>query len=400
MPHDSTSAVPAVIDDHASLRAAQDSLPFPTAVLGPDGTIRLVNEAWTRFGRENSSEGRPARSGPGANYLAVCRSARGDGADIAHAALAGIEDVIHGRREWFGLEYRCDSSEVARHMYLLATPLRAPGGGAVVVHIDQSESKRAEERLRVLQAQRLHSEKLESIGRLAGAVAHDFNNMLSVILGQAELALEDAPEDRAMREPLLQIRDAAHRSSALARELLAYARREQATPRVLDLAAHVGELLVVARQLAGERITVRYSRAEGEAPVYLDPSQLDRVVTNLVTNARDAIVAAPGAPGHIAIATSHARLDESACAAHPGVLPGDFEVLEVRDDGCGMPEDVLHRLFEPFFTTKRLGFGTGLGLATVDSMVRQNGGLIGVESAPGQGTVFRVHFPRWPGSSP
>jgi signal transduction histidine kinase/ActR/RegA family two-component response regulator len=244
----------------------------------------------------------------------------------------------------------------------------------------------------VLRAQLVQAQKMESVGRLAGGVAHDFNNMLQTILGNADLALDQAPAESRLREDLLEIRHAARRSAELTRQLLTFARKQTIHPQRLELNAVVEGALKMLKRVIGEGIELSWRPQAGLWPVILDPSQVEQVVTNLVVNARDAI----RGPGTITLQTAHATLDRAAARLHAEAEPGDYVVLEVRDTGCGLSAETQAHLFEPFFTTKAVGKGTGLGLATVYGIVKQNRGFIALESSPGQGTVFRIHLPRAP----
>ncbi len=235
-----------------------------------------------------------------------------------------------------------------------------------------------------------HSQKMESIGLLAGGVAHDFNNMLAVILGNTEMAIEHAVPGQPPHAELQEIRKAAERSAALTRQLLGFARKQTVRPRVLDLNATVAGLLDMLRRLIGEQVALEWCPGEALEPVHLDPSQIDQVLINLCVNARDAV----GKDGRIVIATGISTFDANTRVAPGGGPVGSFVWLAVRDNGRGIEEKLLPHIFEPFFTTKGVGKGTGLGLATVYGIVRQNNGFIGVDSQPGQGTVFTLYFPR------
>ena len=253
----------------------------------------------------------------------------------------------------------------------------------VAVVRDISERKRFEALLH-------ESQKLESLGQLAGGVAHDTNNMLGVILGYAELLLEEAPEGGRLRQDLEQIRKASLSSAALIRQLLAFARRQPIQPLVLDLNIQIELTLKMLRRLVGEQYAMAWKPASGLWLAKADPSQVEQVLANLVVNARDALDPGQG----ITLETANVEVDETYARFHPDAYPGPFVVLVVSDTGKGMSPEVQARIFEPFFTTKAVGQGTGLGLATVYGIVRQNRGFISVYSSPGVGTTFRVHFPR------
>ncbi len=262
--------------------------------------------------------------------------------------------------------------------------------GFVGIIRDVTELRRVEQAKEELTAQLAQAQKLESVGRLAGGVAHDFNNMLAVITGHVELALDEAAEGSPIREDLEEIRAAADRSAGLTRQLLTFARRQMTRPEVLDLGRSLDGMAKMLRRLIGENIELDTQVAADLWPVRIDPIQLDQILANLVVNARDAIAGV----GRVTIEVSNTAVDDAYALQHPDAIPGDFVTLAVSDDGKGMPQEVMAHLFEPFFTTKPPGEGTGLGLATVYGVVRQNGGFVNVYSEPGRGTTFRVYFPR------
>jgi len=234
------------------------------------------------------------------------------------------------------------------------------------------------------------AQKMESIGRLAGGVAHDFNNMLGVIIGQAELALDEPGIDEKLKAGLNEIRKAAERSANLTRQLLAFARKQAIAPRVIDLNQAVEGLLKMMRRLIGEDIALTWLPASNLWPVKMDPSQVDQILANLCVNSRDAI----GGAGSVTVQTANHSFDETFCKSHKEFSQGEYVCLAVSDDGCGMDEQTIEHLFEPFFTTKEVGRGTGLGLATVYGIVKQNRGFIIVDSFPGKGTTFEIYIPR------
>jgi len=260
---------------------------------------------------------------------------------------------------------------------------------------DISDRKQAEEESAKLQAQLAQAQKMESVGRLAGGVAHDFNNMLAVILGQTEMALMKVPPTESLHRKLLQIQQCAERSVVLVRQLLAFARKQTVLPVVLDLNDRVGGMLKMLRRLIGEDIDLVWVPGAELWATKMDPSQIDQILANLCVNARDAIADV----GKITIETRNVSLDEDSCARCVECVPGPYVLLSVSDDGAGMGKEVLEKLFEPFFTTKAVGRGTGLGLATVYGIVKQNKGFIDVYSEPGQGTTFRVYLPRHEGEA-
>ncbi|MFZ5570783.1 MAG: ATP-binding protein [Thermodesulfobacteriota bacterium] len=254
-----------------------------------------------------------------------------------------------------------------------------------------AERRRAEQERKALQDQLIQSQKLESIGRLAGGVAHDFNNMLAVILGNTEMLLEALEPSDPRRSELEEIKKAATRSADLTSQLLAFARKQLVKPRILDLNRTIAGMLKMLGRLIGENIALEWRPGADLWPVRIDPAQVDQLIANLCLNARDAI----SGEGRIAIATGNIR-PETAGGDRPIAPSGDHVVITVTDNGCGMETAVLAHLFEPFFTTKDVGKGTGLGLATVYGIVKQNNGFITVDSSPGAGATFRIYLPRYP----
>jgi PAS domain S-box-containing protein len=283
-----------------------------------------------------------------------------------------------GERFWS--EVRLGSATIGGALRVLAT-----------VH-DISARKRAEAEAQRLQGQLQQAQKLESVGRLAGGVAHDINNMLSVILGEAELLQAELPEGHPGRKAAQEIEAAGTRSRDITRQLLAFSRKQVIAPRPVALADHLAGARSTLARLIGEDLRLTFSPAPGTWPVRIDPAQVDQVIMNLVVNARDAMPAG----GEIRVETRNVTLDEHACQTHPAWRPGEYVRISVTDQGVGMDPETLAHAFEPFFTTKGTGHGTGLGLATVYGIATQNGGFVDVASAPGQGATFDVYLPRSP----
>jgi two-component system, cell cycle sensor histidine kinase and response regulator CckA len=240
-----------------------------------------------------------------------------------------------------------------------------------------------------LEAQLIHSQKIESVGRLAGGIAHDFNNLLTVISGGLELTLAELQADHRTREYLVAAAEAAQSAAALTRQLLAFSRKEIIAPKVLDLNEVIRRVEKMILRLLGEDIALVAVCAVDLAPIRFDPGQVEQIILNLAVNARDAMASG----GRLTIETSNVHLDEEYAERHVDVQPGEYVLLAVSDDGAGMSEDVRTHLFEPFFTTKERGKGTGLGLAMVYGAVRQNGGRIEVYSEISQGTTFKIYLP-------
>ena len=255
-----------------------------------------------------------------------------------------------------------------------------------MVH-DITGRKRAEEDRERLQGQLLQAQKMESIGRLAGGVAHDFNNMLSVILGHSEISLIRMAPAEPLRAHLEEIQKAAERSADLTCQLLAFARKQTVAPKVLDLNDAVAGMLKMLRRLIGEDLDLAWMPGENLQPVRIDPTQIDQMLVNLCINARDAITG----EGKVTIETANVTLDDAYCTDQPGFVPGRYVMFAVSDNGIGMDKAILAHLFEPFFTTKRQG--TGMGLAMVYGIVKQNEGFINAYSEPGCGTTFKIYLP-------
>jgi two-component system cell cycle sensor histidine kinase/response regulator CckA len=263
---------------------------------------------------------------------------------------------------------------------------------AIQRELDEAERRRERKRLEH-QVQELQT--FEAIGRLAGGIAHDFNNALGVILGWAQLGYDNVPDDSPVRENFRMIRDQAHRSAGLTRQLLAFARRQVLQPRSVNLNDLVSRMLGLLKTAVGEQTELKIALAPGLQSTMADPTQIDQVLMNLCLNARDAMPQG----GRIVIDTSNVEMGEDFCRTHSYGNPGRYVLLSVSDTGIGMDAATLDRIFEPFFTTKEIGKGTGLGLATVYGIVKQHGGFVNVYSEPGQGTTFRVYL-RASSSSP
>ncbi|HEX4445935.1 MAG TPA: PAS domain-containing protein, partial [Polyangiaceae bacterium] len=241
-----------------------------------------------------------------------------------------------------------------------------------------------------LQEQLAQSQRLEAIGRLAGGVAHDFNNMMTVVIGTAEVLLRRLGPTDPMRSDLGDIVGAAERAALVTRQLLAFGRRQRLAPLLVDLSAHVEHMNRVMQRVIGEDIELELELGRPLGAVRVDAGQIEQVLLNLVVNARDAM---PGG-GRLTIQTANVTLDGEYQRIPNGVPPGRYVMLAVSDTGEGISEGIRAHIFEPFFTTKELGRGTGLGLATVHGIVEQSGGHIRVYSEPGAGTTFKVYLPR------
>ncbi len=372
------------------LAAVVEQSPVPMAmVTAKDNVIRLINDACLRF------FGVPDANFTGRRLSDVEWSwvdRTPDGTIIPHDEEP-IAKALRGEAVHAQLIQLTDSKGNVRWCEAEGVPIRDSSGNVIagfIIFPDITARKRAEEEKEELQNQFAQVQKMESIGRLAGGVAHDFNNMLQAILGHAELALERVLPDDPLREDLEQIRISAWHSAALTGQLLAFARKQTIAPKALDLNQTVAGILKLLQRLIGEDINLVWKPGANLGNVLADPSQINQILTNLCVNARDAIVTA----GKITIETDNALLDESYCAQHAGSAPGDYVRLAVSDNGCGMDAEVLSHLFEPFFTTKARSKGTGLGLATVYGIVKQNRGFVTVSSELNLGSTFTIYLPR------
>ncbi|WP_243302539.1 two-component system sensor histidine kinase NtrB [Geothrix oryzisoli] len=366
----------------AQMRTLLYAIPDLVWLKDPEGVYRACNPAFERFfgAREPEILGRT-------DYDFVPK----DQADFfrqkdREAMAAGGPRV---NEEWVTLA----DSGARVLLETLKTPMLDPSGrfvGVLGIARDITEQdSHSRERAR-LQAQLYEAQKLEALGRFAGGVAHDYNNMLSVILSNADLALFQMAEGRPERKHLEEIVKAARHSADLTARMLGFARRQPMVPEAVDLNQVVAHLLPVLGRLAGEAIELTWSPGGELWTAWVDRIQLEQVLTNLVVNARDAMLG----PGRITLATANWTLADGDCGAWTEAAPGQYVGIQVSDTGKGMTPEVAAQIFEPFFTTKPSGRGTGLGLAMVHGIVRQHRGALQVDTAPDRGTTFRILLPR------
>jgi PAS domain S-box-containing protein len=296
------------------------------------------------------------------------------------AAAGRLAEIAAGRLQFYERPLlRKDGGVI-----LVETNARVlPDGRLLSTVRDITERRSLEEQLR-------HAQKMEAVGRLAGGVAHDFNNVLSVIFGNLDLMAEDLPADSVARQDLQEVNKAAHRAAALTRQLLAFSRRQVLQPVVLSLNDLLRGIDKMLHRLIAADVELRLTLAPGLGNVRADPGQVEQVVMNLVVNARDAMPTG----GKLLIETANSELTEQYAEGHQQVTAGAYVMLAVTDTGTGMDRETMGRIFEPFFTTKEQGKGTGLGLSTVYGIVKQSGGYIWVYSEPGRGTAMKVYLPR------
>jgi len=306
--------------------------------------------------------------------------------EVAHF-LRDDRDVMSSGRPKIIAEEPVTNPETGetRWFQTIKMPLRTPEEGTATllgVATEITERKRLEEQL-------LQSQKMEAVGQLAGGVAHDFNNILTAIVGYTDLLAAEVEDNERQLEDLEEIRKAARRAAALTRQLLAFSRKQVLEPRIIDVNGVVMNLDKMLRSLISENIELKTDLADDLAAARADPNQIEQVIMNLAINARDAM---PDG-GTVTIETRNATLDDAYAAQHVSVIPGEYVMLAVSDTGCGMDERTKSRIFEPFFTTKPAGRGTGLGLSTVYGIVKQTGGNIWLYSEPGKGTTFKIFLP-------
>ncbi|MBN2706457.1 MAG: response regulator [Deltaproteobacteria bacterium] len=370
------------------LTAIFENAPFMMMVLDHEKRIRKTNSLTCSGTGLSVKEMEGLRAGEALRCLHASDGVYGSGAHCPKCALQQtINDTFATGQAHYQVEAILsiggEGREQRKTFLISTTGVTIDHAFLVLLSLqDISLYKMLEEQLR-------QSQKMEAVGTLAGGVAHDFNNMLGVIKGHAELAMIKLDQAQPILSDLQAILQAANRSADLTRQLLAFARRQAIAPKVLDLNEVIERLLAMLSRLIGEQIELVWRPQTGLGAISMDPTQIDQILVNLCINARDAIAGV----GKITMETHAVTLDADFCAEHPEFVPGAYTLLAVSDDGCGMDTEILDKLFEPFFTTKEIGKGTGLGLATVYGIVKQNNAFISVSSKPGQGTTFNIYLP-------
>ncbi|NTV15231.1 MAG: PAS domain S-box protein [Desulfobulbaceae bacterium] len=387
------------------LMAAIEQMEEAIVITDAQGNIQFVNSAFERMTGYSGSEavGKNPR---------ILKSGKQD-----EALYRDLWTTISGGTTWSGRIVNRHKNGTLYTEEVKISPVR-DALGQIVNYV--SVQRDITDHLQ-LTAQLQQSQKMEAVGLLAGGIAHDYNNMLTVILGNAELALDTERPTQSLQTNLERIIAAAKHSAEITRKLLAFARKQTIAPVVLDLNLTVQTMLKMLRHLIGENINLIWLPGLGLGQIKMDPVQVDQILANLCINARDAIADVGKVTtdkenatseeiycnakdalvkvGKVTIETGNAVIDEYYCANHPGYVPGDYILLAVSDDGCGMEKEILNQIFDPFFTSKEVGQGTGMGLSTVYGIVKQNQGFINVYSEPGIGTTFKIYLPRCVGQA-
>ncbi|WP_051184892.1 PAS domain S-box protein [Desulfatiglans anilini] len=356
-----------------ALQPQGEGMPFSVATAGEEAALeRWVAKALNGEIRDWIGEGSGEDSSGGREDCLCSRIQHG-------STLYGYVLVVRGRGHAVDEEERtlfCDMAADLAH----ALDAIAQGRAAVEARKEAAH----------LEKQFYMAQKLEAVGRLAGGIAHDFSNVVTVIELYVDLLESGLPETEPLRATTASVREACGRASRLTRQLLTFSRGQVLQVEHMNLNDLIEQMMNMLRPMVREDISIRFVPAEGLERIKANPGQIEQVVMNLVVNARDAM---PDG-GEIVIETRSVELDEEYAARHVGVRPGAYVMLAVSDTGSGIPKEVMGRIFEPFFTTKKPGFGTGLGLSTVYGIVKQSGGNIWAYSEPGQGTTFKVYLPQ------
>ena len=370
----------ALQNERQFLRALLESLEVGIVACDQNGIPTLFNRATREF------HGLPEEPLPPERWAEHLRLFRADGKTPLEKEAIPLFRALQGEQVRNAELTIVPADGLSRTVVASGQPILDGHGrnlGAVIAMHDITERKQLEEQLR-------QSQKMEAVGRLAGGIAHDFNNLLNVITGYGELISERLPQGDPMGAKVDQIKKAAQRAASLTRQLLAFSRKQVIEPRVLDLNALLADLDKMLRRMIGEDIEMSTVEGQPLGRIKADPGQIEQIVMNLVVNARDAMPQG----GKLTLGTANVDLDQAFARRNAGARAGAYVLLSVGDTGTGMDPETQSHIFEPFFTTKEMGKGTGLGLATVYGIVKQNNGYIEVESAPGRGACFRVYLPR------
>lgn len=356
------------------LTAAVEQSPVSIVITDLDGNIDYVNPRFTQVTGYSLDEVK------GSNPRVLKSN------ETPPETYAELWRTITSGHEWRGELHNKKKNGASYWERVAISPILDQKGKIIrflAMKEDITEQKQLEDQFR-------QAQKMDAVGRLAGGVAHDFNNKLQTIIGFTDLALMKLPAHSPLQDDLMEIKEAAQRSADLTRQLLAFARKDSASPRVLDLNHTIDTMLKMLKRLIGEHIELTWAPASSLWRVWMDPSQVDQILANLSVNARDAMENG----GTLIIETANKTVTREIAQQFPDATPGDYVMIIVSDTGVGIPSENLTKLFEPFFTTKGLGKGTGLGLPSVYGIVRQNQGFIATYSEVGHGTTFKIYLPR------
>ncbi|MFY9627769.1 MAG: ATP-binding protein [Methylocystis sp.] len=373
-----------------NLRAAEvkfarffNSTPMAIATLDENGRVRRSNAAFARLLPQALQSGLAESEGAGAPSPLLSGMSERDRAALKAAIDAALDS--HGDVKPVDVVFEEGSGAGARSVRFFASPDEDAGKKSAMIYaLDTTEQRK-------LQEEFAQSQKMQAVGQLAGGVAHDFNNMLTAIIGYSDLLLAShRPTDPSFQD-IMQIKQTANRAAGLTRQLLAFSRRQTLRPQVLQLGDALSELQILLRRLVGEKVELDLRHSRDLWFVKADINQFEQVVINLVVNARDAM---PESGGKVQLRTRNVSAAECAEFKEAALTPADYVLVEVEDSGSGIPPEVKEKIFEPFFTTKEVGKGTGLGLSMVFGIVKQSGGFVFVDSEVGKGTTFRIFLPR------
>ncbi|QGM99032.1 cell cycle histidine kinase CckA [Methylocystis parvus] len=366
------------------LRAAEvrfarffNSTPMAIATLDADGRVQDSNAAFAKL------LPKALKAGHGREQWSLLA---GLSERDAEALRKAVQDALEGKSDVKPVNVSFEEGAGPRSARFFVSPAEDSGQkGATIYALDTTEQRK-------LQEEFAQSQKMNAVGQLAGGIAHDFNNMLTAIIGYSDLLLSShRPTDPAFRD-IRQIKETANRAAGLTRQLLAFSRRQTLRPQVLQLGDTLSELQILLRRVVGEKNELDLRHGRDLWYVKADTTQFEQVIINLVVNARDAM---PESGGRVQIRTRNVSKDDCASFGEAHLVAADYVLVEVEDNGSGIPPEVIEKIFEPFFTTKEVGKGTGLGLSTVFGIVKQSGGFIFASSEVGRGTVFRIFLPRY-----
>lgn len=364
-------------DSEARFKTLLEKYPLPTAIADTNGNIEYFNKRFTKSFGYSTDDISTAEQWwntvyPDVKYRRTVRQSWEKAVEKAANTGNQIET-----QKW---DITCKDGTV-RHVEFDMTPI---DGGSIISMNDITDRKQAEAELR-------QAQKMESVGRLAGGIAHDFNNMLGVILGYSEMAIKDVNPTTPLYEQLNAIHNAASRSATLTKQLLGFAGKQAITPKIIDLNDAIECTQRMLQQLTGENINLVWRINPEIWPIKMDPAQISQILANLCINAKNAITDI----GKVTIETKNITINEAFCANNTKFTAGEYVLLTVSDNGCGMDKNTLDNIFDPFFSTKTLANSSGMGLPAVHGIVKQNNGIIDIHSKMREGTTIEIYLPRY-----